>query len=145
MLRTRLILPALVLAAAVGCGGDGSDSGSAGNLSLGQLCDPSVPMCATGSCQDVVSGNSCDSYSCTNWSQASNQGTICTKSCSSDADCTGITFSATNGEQTSAEDWSCSAGVCHVMLTGPPSQNTDSCSGCGGALCSGPCIGCPQC
>ena len=132
----------------VGFGCDPSDDEETGEpiLSMGQFCDTGFPDdCPSRRCQDVVGGESCDNISCTNWGLEANQGTICTQTCSADSDCSGIDFAGTNEEQVSAEEWFCSAGVCHVLVTAPERPDADICAGCGGVFCSGRCIGCPDC
>lgn len=131
--------------AVVACG-PSTTNGSA-TLAMGELCAPSRPdLCPGSMCRDVVSGESCDSYSCADWSQPAIEGTICTRACSNDSDCAGIDFAGTNELQASSEQWSCSGGTCHVLVHPPDHPPpTDDCTGCGGALCAGRCIGCPQC
>lgn len=142
--RTCPILLSLLVTIGLGC--SGSSDGDASTLALGAFCATGFPGdCPGSTCRDAVGGESCDNISCTDWSMPSNQGTICTKACSSDPDCTGIDFAGANDEQVSTEDWFCSAGVCNVFVTAPQGQTTDLCTGCGGIFCAGRCIGCPQC
>jgi len=144
MARTCLILLSSLVVMCLGC--SSSDDGGSATLAMGAFCDTGFPGdCPSNTCRDAVGGESCDNISCTDWSRAANQGTICTKACSSDPDCTGINFASTNDERVSSEEWFCSGGVCNVLVTAPPSQSTDLCTGCGGVFCAGRCIGCPQC
>ena len=131
--------------AAAACG-DSNDSNGSATLELGAFCDTGFPEdCPGQTCRDAVGGESCDGISCSDWSRASNQGTICTRICSDDTDCGGISFAATNGEMVSSEDWFCSGSICNVLVTAPEGMAGDLCTGCGGIFCSGRCIGCPQC
>ena len=145
----RIGMFALLLAPLV-CAGlscsSSSDETRSVTLGLGAFCDTGFPGdCPGGMCRDAVGGESCDGGTCTDWSQSGNQGTICTKGCSNDSDCTGINFAGAIQEQVSSEEWFCSGGVCNALVTAPAGQATDVCTGCGGIFCSGRCIGCPQC
>lgn len=138
-----LAVSVVVIVVASACGDSTGDSAT---LLLGQFCAPSFSEdCPGNTCRDAVGGESCDNVSCSDWNQASNQGTICTKSCSEDADCAGISFAATNSEQVSSEEWFCSGDICNVLVTAPEGMGGDLCTGCGGIFCAGRCIGCPQC
>ncbi len=81
----------------------------------------------------------------TDFDTPANEGTICTKACTGAGDCEGIAFATQNGYTVASEGWSCSGGICAVRLTPVAGGGNDACSGCGGAFCSGKCIGCPQC
>ncbi len=140
------LMPVLWLVVSLsGCSDSAEGAGSA-TLQLGEFCALGFSQdCPGNTCRDAVGGESCDGGTCSDWSQPANQGTICTKSCSGDADCTGISFAGANGEQVSSEQWFCSNGVCNVLVTAPQGQASDVCTGCGGIFCSGRCIGCPSC
>ena len=145
VVRTAALSPLLLffLFALAGC--EGEESGGDGTLATGAFCDTGFQGdCVSGICRDVLGGESC-SIGCTVWTQASNEGTICTVSCTQDADCQGFDIAAASGEQVSDEVWFCSSGVCHVIASPPMGQSGNICSGCGFPFCAGRCIGCPQC
>jgi hypothetical protein len=151
------ILVSALLFFLITCGGGGGDE-NGGWVSvastpavLGTLCGPRFDYagsggCTQGSCTSgVVSGSALDIGSMT----FNTRDKMCTKVCNTDADCQGISFTQANkGTTVATQSWTClttSTGkYCAVSMT-IPSSGGDSCSGCGGAFCSGNCIGCPQC
>ncbi|MDD9932619.1 MAG: hypothetical protein OXT09_03405 [Myxococcales bacterium] len=139
----------VLLCVAAGCGGDDDGSGPNPNaiLLMGEQCATDFPNdCPERVCEDVVSGTSSMGGVSYGWDAEAVEGTICTRRCDGDEGCSGIDFAGANGHSVESEVWSCSGGLCRVHVT-PASTggSTDICDGCGGALCAGDCIGCPQC
>ena len=73
---------------------------------------------------------------------------MCTRVCSTSADCQGISFATANNVTVAVEHWTCmttsSGNYCAVSVSAPTGGG-NSCTGCGGAFCSGNCTGCPGC
>jgi hypothetical protein len=133
-------------------GSDGpAQGGGASTAPLSTLCGPDYNLLGQRACPEAlcragtVSGDAADGAYGMRFS--SDDG-ICTKRCSTTTDCQGISFAATNGLTVASETWSCatvgSEQLCAVAVTAPPG-GSDPCAICGGAICSGDCIGCPQC
>ena len=122
-----------------GGGGSDSDSSSGLNYEVGYPCDPDFPGdCSTGMCIDDSLG--CRDGMC-------GFGGMCTMRCSSDSDCAGHegVWSKKFGWNNTETMVCRSSGYCGVDAVTISSGGGNSCSGCGGAFCSGKCIGCPQC
>lgn len=136
------------------CGKSGGSGSTAPQTALlGTLCGPSRNLLAGRSCpgglckSGLVVGSADDNagpYSMT----FSASDCICTRACNTAADCQGISLAAANNLTVVAENWTCgatSSGKYCAVSTTAPSGGGNSCSICGGAFCSGNCIGCPQC
>lgn len=144
-----LIIPFLVMSCG---GGDDGGGAAADTAALGTLCGPRFDLtagksCPDGLCQsDVVQGTADDnivgSYN------FFDTDSMCTKACSTDSDCQGISFTTPNSVTVVSEIWACrstgSGKYCAVSVAAPAGGG-GICDGCGFPFCSGRCIGCPQC
>lgn len=144
---------AILLAACSGGGGGDGGNSAAATAQLSTLCGPRY---------DLTAGKSCDGGLCKNGlvygSADDNTGpysmgfissdSLCTKVCSTNSDCQGISFVTANNVTVVAENWTCMtsgpAKYCAVSVNAPTGGG-NSCTPCGGAFCSGNCIGCPGC
>jgi predicted small secreted protein len=147
-----VLLMAVLLTACGSGGGGGSDGGNSApaTAKLSTLCGSRFNLTEGRSCPDdlcksgIVAGTAVDIGTLT----FSSGDAMCTKRCNTANDCQGISFATTNNLTVAAENWACmstsTGNFCAVSVT-TPSGGGDSCSICGGAFCSGNCIGCPQC
>ena len=149
-----LVLSTALLLTACGGGGGGNGGGiTSGTAALSTLCGPAYDFtegksCDGGLCKSgLVNGDADDNSGPYSMDFSSND-RMCTKTCNTDSDCQGISFESANNVTVAAEHWICmttdSEKYCAVSVSAPAGGG-DSCSGCGGAFCSGDCIGCPQC
>ena len=138
----------------VSCGGGGGDGGTAtSTVPLATLCGPRFNLLTSGnSCPDglcksgVIQGTADDNIAGSYNFFATDS--MCTKACTTDSDCQGISFTKPNKVTVISEHWACittSSGKYCAVSVQAPAGGGDSCSGCGGAFCAGNCIGCPQC
>ena len=151
--RGIAVVSMALVVTACGGGGEGSGGTAPGSAGLSTLCGPRFDLTAGRSCpgglceSGVVFGSAADNAGPYSMGFASSDA-MCTKKCSATADCQGISFATTNSVTVVAENWTClttsTGSFCAVSVTAP-SGGGNSCSICGGAFCSGDCIGCPQC
>jgi len=149
-----LVVMAFVgLAPFVSCGGGGGGNSATATAALGTLCGPRYDLTAGLSCpaslckSGVVYGSADDNAG--PWSLGFfNTDAMCTKACTTTADCQGISFVTANNVTVVAENWTCmttaSGKYCAVSVNAPTGGG-NACTPCGGAFCSGNCIGCPGC
>ena len=148
-----LVLSFALLITACSGGGGGDGGGASATAALSTLCGPRF---------DLTAGKSCDGGLCksglVNGSADDNSGpfsmsffssdSMCTKTCNTSADCQGILFTTANNVTVVKENWAClstSSGKFCAVSVNAPTGGGNSCTPCGGAFCSGNCIGCPQC
>ena len=113
---------------------------------LGSICDSTVAEC-----DECVSPATCVKSGCTDGTSnpqscpSELQTGACTISCGGDQDCASMptTLVADSLGAYWAISWSCVSGHCYGIYDFHASGS--GCSGCGGALCAGRCIGCPGC
>jgi hypothetical protein len=141
------------LAPLVSCGGGGGANNASSTAALSTLCGPRYDHTAGFSCPNslcksgLVYGSADDKAG--PWSLGFiSSDSLCTKACTTTADCQGISFAAANNVTVVVENWTCmttSTGKYCAVSVNAPTGGGNSCTPCGGAFCSGSCIGCPGC
>jgi hypothetical protein len=150
-----MLMLLLIVGVVAGCsgGGGGDGGGAAATAALSTLCGPAYNFTAGKSCDGglcksgLVYGDANDNTGPYSMGFSFNDG-MCTRVCSTSADCQGISFATANNVTVAVEHWTCmttsSGNYCAVSVSAPTGGG-NSCTGCGGAFCSGNCIGCPGC
>jgi hypothetical protein len=151
----RLIVALTSTVALAGCGGGGGgeDAAVTANAVLGTICSPMFSLsvrCPGALCKSgVVFGDANETAGPYSISFPTSTA-MCTKSCTAPGDCQGMSFATANRANLiiASEAWTClttaAGSYCSVSVKAPAGGG-NSCSPCGGAFCSGNCIGCPQC